>query len=441
MTKPFYAFTIAISIILSACTGGNGRKHGSPAASQGDSTFVLSTEKPVVNVYIENSASMDGYVEGVTEFEQAVYNYLSDIKISDFTEELNLFYINSQIIPHGSDIADFIEKLEPTTFRQRGGNRGTTDISNVFKTILAETKENDVAILVTDGIFSPGKGKNAQEYLVNQQIGIKNSMAEYLKILPNTAVVVYQLSSKFDGKYFNREDKPTNINAQRPYYIWVVGNVANIALLKSLVPEKNFKGSGIQHSFTLLPSIEKEINYAILSSPKFGSFDRQTSSGGGCSRKKDIANPKTSIYNIKKASNGVHKGDFMFTIGMDLSLFSILLGDEYLMNTESYARLINKQPNNDYFIEMEHSTNPNTNYTHNMKLTTDIISVGELEIILRNNLSNWVSEINDDEGLDIHKDNAINKTFGIKYLVEGIYEAYQMRGNTIYTTMKFNLKK
>jgi len=111
------------------------------------------------------------------------------------------------------------------------------------------------------------------------------------------------------------------------------------------------------------------------------------------------------------------------------------------MNTESYAQLINKQPNNDYFIEIEHNTNPNTGYTHSMKLTTDKISVGELEIILRNHLPDWVSEINDDEGLNIHKNNAINKTFGIKYLVEGIYEAYQMRGNTIYTTMKFNLKK
>ena len=37
-----------------------------------------------VNVYIENSGSMDGYVKGVTEFEQAVYNYLTDIKFLNF---------------------------------------------------------------------------------------------------------------------------------------------------------------------------------------------------------------------------------------------------------------------------------------------------------------------------------------------------------------------
>jgi hypothetical protein len=426
------AVTLSI-IVFCSCDGGkNSRKHGGNNTDSGNNTTTsdLTLKKPAVNVYIENSASMDGYVEGVTEFEQTVYNYLSDIKISDFTDTLNLFYINSQIIPYGSDIADFIEKLEPTTFKARGGNRGTTDISNVFKTILAETKENTVAILITDGIFSPGKGRNAQQYLVNQQIGIKNTMAEYLRNFPNTAVVVYQLSSNFKGRYFNREDIPTNINAQRPYYIWVVGDVANIFLLKALIPEKNFKGSGIHHSFTLLPSFEKEIeDYAILNSPKLGSFDR------------DKNTPKTSIYNIKKASSGVQKGNFMFTIGMDLSLFSVLLGDEYLMNTESYAQMIEKQSNNDYFIEMERSTNPNTKHTHNMKLTTENVATGELEIVLRSQMPPWVYEINDDEGLDIFKNDAMNKTFGIKYLVEGVYEAYQMRGNAIYTTMKFNLKK
>jgi len=54
---------------------------------------------------------MDGFVKGVTEFEQAVYNYLTDIKISQFTDSMNLFYVNSDVIPQGSDISDFIEKL------------------------------------------------------------------------------------------------------------------------------------------------------------------------------------------------------------------------------------------------------------------------------------------------------------------------------------------
>jgi len=151
-------------------------------------TKVSASNKPSVNVYVENSGSMDGYVRGITDFEQIVYNYLTDIIISDFTDSLNLFYINSDIIPQGSDISDFIERLEPSTFRIRGGNRGISDISNVLKTVLSETQENEIAILVTDGIFSPGIGKDAAQYLNNQQIGIKRTFAEHLKTYPNTSV-------------------------------------------------------------------------------------------------------------------------------------------------------------------------------------------------------------------------------------------------------------
>ena len=428
-----YCLTV---LFLTSCGNSSTQRKGGNEPSIDSATTVLTTSdiKPVVNVYIENSASMDGYVKGITEFELAVYNYLSNIKTSEITDTLNLFYINSKPIPYATNvdfdvISDFIEKLEPNEFRNRGGNRGTTDISNLFKNILSETGENDVAILVTDGIFSPGTGRDAVEYLINQQIGITNTMTEHLKKHPKTAVMVYQLTSNFNGKYFNREDRPETINASRPYYIWVIGDHTNIALLKAHIPDTKFKGGGVQHSYTLLPPYNKEIDYAILNSPKSGSFDR------------DKKSPKNSICKIKKASKGVHKGNFSFTTGMDLYTFSVLLGDEYLMNTDSYARLINKQPNNDYLIEIEHNTNPNTDYTHNMKLTTDKISVGELEIVLRNQFPQWIYDINDDEGLDIHKNDAINKTFGIKYLVEGIYEAYNPLESSIYATMKFNLKK
>lgn len=420
-------YCLAVLFLASCGNSSTQRKGGNKPSENSEVTAVTTSKiKPVVNVYVENSGSMAGYVNGNTDFKKAVYNYLTDIKISGITDTLNLFYINDKPIAKGSDVKDFIEKLKPNQCVF-----ATSDISNVFESILKSTNNNQISVLVTDGIFSPGKGKDAQQYLVNQQIGIKRIMKEHLDKYPNTAVIVYQLTSGFKGTYYNREDAKTEFKEPqaRPYYIWVIGDVENIALLKAHIPDTKFKGGGVQHSYTLLPPLNMEIDYAILSSPKFGSFER------------DKESTKTSIYNIKKASNGAHKGNFMFTIGMDLSLFTVLLGDEYLTNTESYARLINKQPNNDYFIEIEHNTNPDTNYTHNMKLTTDKISVGELEIILRNQFPQWIYDINDEEGLDIYKNDAINKTFGIKYLAEGIYEAYNFSGNSIYTTMKFNLKK
>ncbi|MDR3251423.1 MAG: hypothetical protein LBT42_07175 [Tannerella sp.] len=127
--KNLYLVLLAIACLTVACDS-RGQARGRGATPAG-SAVPLQTESipavtPVINVYIENSGSMDGYVRGVTEFEQAVYNYLSDIKISGVADSLNLFYINSKVIPQGSgsDIAvieDFILKLEPSSFSQKGG--------------------------------------------------------------------------------------------------------------------------------------------------------------------------------------------------------------------------------------------------------------------------------------------------------------------------------
>lgn len=213
MIKRTISFLFLIFCLV-AC-GGNKKEGKTTDDKQSGDTIqsidLTENAKPILNVYLENSGSMDGYVQGVTEFEQAVYSYLSDVKISDVTDELNLFYINSNVIAQGSDIADFIEKLEPASFKAKGGNRKSSDISDVLKTILNETTDSIVSILVSDCIFSPGKGRDAEQYLVNQQIGIKSSFAEHIK-RSSMAVIIYQLFSQFDGLYYNREDNPIKIN-------------------------------------------------------------------------------------------------------------------------------------------------------------------------------------------------------------------------------------
>lgn len=363
--------------------------------------------KPNLNVYIENSGSMNGYVKGVTRFEQAVYSYLSDIKIAEVADTLNLFYINSELLPQGkvttefAVLEDFIENLEPASFAKKGGNKTTTDLSNTLKMILKAGGENTVSIFVSDCIFSPGKAKNAQEYLVNQEIGIKNSFAECLK-RQNLSVVIYQLSSQFDGLYFNREDMPQQISAERPYYIWIIGSTKNVSDLTKKVPKEKFRGSGVQNSCVLYTGGGK-MDYAILQSPKVGSFDR------------DRKSPKTTLCNPEKESKGKGMGEFMFAVGVNFS--NLPLDDEYIMNPDNYS--IN---NKDYHIEIVKTDKKN--YSHILKLSTHVINPCQLLIKLRNNIPVWVEAKNDSVGLDLYKDNALDKTFGIKQLIQGVSEAF-----------------
>lgn len=159
---------------------------------------------------------MFGYVNGLTEFEESIYSYLSDICLSGI-DSLNLYYINNQIIPqqsnlgHSARIKDFIEKLSPNHFVSAGGSLGVTDIAEMMTSILDKTDDETVSIFISDCIFSPGSGVNASEYLVNQQIGIKVAFADKLKDYNDFCVKAYRLNGKFKGRYYNRLNQPTRL--------------------------------------------------------------------------------------------------------------------------------------------------------------------------------------------------------------------------------------
>lgn len=382
-------------------------------------------EKIRLNVYVENSGSMDGYVKGITEFKQSVYNYLCDIKISEICDSLNLCYVNSEIIPYNikskDEVSDFIQKLDPATFRQRGGDRSTSDIADIMKMIVGEIDEHSIAVFVSDCIFSPGKGVDADGYLINQQIGIKTVVAELLK-RGNYATIIYRLTSTFDGVYYNKVDKRISLNkAERPFYIWVLGKQENISYLKSKVRDSSFKGSGIQNSFTLIKSMPDYLDYAILRSPKVGSFEKS----------KERGEAKTHIVEAQVADKGTKKG-FMFTVGVNYA--NLPLSDEYLMEPDNYE--INDKK---YSIRIEKAEKGDL-YTHHLMLALDDkikhVPKSTLSVKLKNKMPAWVDELNDDKGENPVADNALHKTYGIKNLMYGFYDAYTMEEQNVITEIK-----
>jgi hypothetical protein len=399
-------------ILFGSCNGGRTRGQESAGKRENVTDGVAADAStipvsPKVNVYIENSGSMDGYVKGVTDFETAVYSYLSDILISGVSDSLNLCYINSKIIEYGSDVEDFIKKLEPSTFRARGGNRGASDIANVIDAVLTETKQNYISILVTDGIFSPERGKDASEYLVNQQIGIKRRMSDYLKKFPNTAVIVYQLSSNFNGIYYNKVDAGIQINEQRPFYIWVIGNSHQVRALQNKAPGSKFKGSGIQNVYTAIPG-NQTVKYAL--NPSIGKY------------RKSKTNTKNTIENLGKDSRS---GKVKFAVNIDFSTF--LLDENYLLDSNNYE--------NDSKYDLEIKSTKGSGYTHTLTFTSDKVYKETVSVKLKAQLPGWIENVNDDDGTTAVK----GKTYGIKYQIGGIFEAYTF-DNNYYTKIKINIK-
>ena len=382
--------------------------------------------KPNVNVYVENSGSMDGYVKGVTgvtDFENIIYNYLSDIKISGIADSLNLFYINSEVIEFETDtsidtkvLKDFIEKLEPETFRLRGGNRGKSDIAEVISSVLKRTGENDISILITDGIFSPGRKEDAENYLSIQETGIKIEMAGHLNNYPESMVVLYMMTSKFTGTFYDKVDNKYELNGEeRPFYIWVFGQSQDIAKLNEEVPDSRFKGNGIVKKFEIaLPN--SDFNYRIK--PQ-----------GGNHYKVDRKNPN-ALTDITKNQN-----KYVFYVEVNYS--GLMFDDDYFLNPDNY------KTSGDSMVSVKPETLPsNEEYSHSLTFELDKnffpknCKEKELKVWFNKLKDDW-SDVNDDEG-----GRAIEgKTYGIKYQVEGISSAYSMISKEKYAEMTFKIRK
>lgn len=372
-----------------------------------------------INVYLENSASMDGYVNGVTQFETAIYNLLGDFKISEVCDSLNLNYINNTIpyqkknaLPN--DIQDFIEKLDPAVFKKRGGDRSVSDLKNILSSVLNRVDDKNVAMLISDFVFSPGKKVDAQDYLNTQSVGIKIDFAEKLKAF-DLSVIIIQLQSGFDGIYYDKTNNPIPFKGTRPYYIWIMGKTGQISSILKKGMLNNIKG-GYLNRF-VMQSVQKanEPNYKILYSPKIGSFSATQLNN------KIIAEAAVS----KDFQN---KGLFGFSIAVDFS--QSLQDANYFADTTNYSL-----SNANYQLQAAQNTDKNnaslSGYSHVLKLQTEALRDEVLRINVIGQTPKWVFEATTTDDSNIRNDEREQeKTFGLKYLIEGVSEAFYPKSKT-----------
>jgi hypothetical protein len=385
-----------------------------------------------INVYLENSASMDGYVKDVTEFETAIYNLLGDFKISGLCDSLNLNYINKEIpyqkqnaLP--ADIQDFIEKLEPSDFKQRGGDRSVSDLKNILNTVLKTVNKKNAAVLISDFVFSPGKKANSQDYLNNQGVGIKIDFAQKLSEF-DLSVVIIQLQSNFSGLYYDKTDNPLRYKGKRPYYVWIFGNTEQISSILDKKILDNIKG-GYSNRFVLKPvKLSSEPNYKILYSPKIGSFSAQQ------------LNEKI-ISDALPSKDNQNKGLFGFYLAVDFS--KSLQDTNYFLDTNNYVL-----SNRNYKLKVVTITDKNdaslTGFTHLLKLETTELREEVLRIDIIGKTPSWVFNSSSIDDSNILNDKSEQqKTFGLKYLIEGVSDAFYPRTNnsSAINTLTITIKK
>ena len=430
---------IPLLFCLTACINGGQRPAATPssnttspasanaeASSDQSASDVIQmnfSEHPVVNVYLETSGSMNGYVDsGRSQFQQVVFDFLSNIKNSGLPSEMNLNYITDRITPKGSDVDPFINSLTSNGLLSSAGNKATTDIAALIAEILPRTNGSTLSIFISDCIFSPGSVSNPEAYLENQKIAIRNAVKEYIDANTFVGCSVYQIYSQFKGPYFDFKNRRSLINMQRPFFIWVFGSPVHIATIKSKVPDSKFMGSPVINTWTIVNGDFSESDglngYGLLQpSPTNGTYRWGS---------------KTEVSKIKKTDD-----QFKFTFGVDMEYPLLLYGEEYVTDLNNYKHLITKDTGEEFFGSFRKNMVAASPYTHDITVISDNpFAKGTFTVVFDGNVPNWVYECSDPDDSTLNESNSL-KTYGFKYMCDGVYAGFHAN-NTSNITARYD---
>lgn len=342
---------------------------------------------------------MDGYMCDGSQLKDVVYDYISDInRISSKTE---LYYINSMLIPYNGNLTNYIKALNPTAFKNAGGNRSNTDLGDLIANVLTEVNDTTVCIFISDCILDL-PAKDAQKFLINCEIHIKDEVINAQKRVPDLGVEILRLSSDFNGKYFYPNGTIEMLkDVKRPYYMWIFGNKDYLSKLNASVPFSQlakYDLSGI-------------VAFANYSNAPFDIFNNALTS---------------------KIIVPAH-GDYHITIQADFR--TTLQPDGVIQDKGNYTF------NNSTIVVdgIYPIFDAKSKYSHFIRFTIPKGTNIAQDCLTFNTpkIPSWVSETNDETGVNIQEN--INKTTGIKYLIQGVADAY--KNEKVSTSFNFNVKR
>lgn len=456
--KKLIIFSVA-TLLLVACGNKNRHRDGSQTeinnATIVDTAVVAEVIKPTVNVYIENSGSMDGYVKDKTEFKGAIRDLLVLLKYHYDEDSINLFFINNQInVPQlkvlnkQKDIGkEVTAKIDLTSFAQdielkwRNGQEKTawqnTNLNQIFKMILGKTDNKTISILFSDCIYSIHGSENAVALLQDEKSLTKDAfLTKWKNDKVPLATTVVKMKSKFDGKYypFTGDHNGYYLKGDRPYYICVIANQEILGDFNKNIELKADKVEGFENKYTLLSEKSKNLYYSVLQSTlNKGRFksDRTKS-------KSNYIHGITDV-NLQSTGGGCTRGkeeNLQLAVTVDYS--NVQVENDYLTNPDNYTVTTKN------FIVKEVLPIDSVKVTANDKILiakdkpTHIIvleaktkGVNDVTLVLNKQMPQWIAESSTED--DTSQSRTEGKTFGLNYWLTGIAEAYQ----TIYPDNKY----
>lgn len=297
------------------------------------------------------------------------------------------------------------------------GEKGYTDFRQIFDNILNKTGEGDVSILVTDLIYSVRdmQGVNPQKVFAEMQEMINSVFKDEVK---HKSMLVVRMNGSYNGTYYAFDNSVHRFDGNRPYYIIIVGSNDNIAQLASSPDFRTFsnleslRGYDGMCLFTADDIYEPYASFLLSGRDIRGRFKPEHGQGD-------------QILRLESVKPDRDSGDIQLALAVDLShmfIDSRYLTDKSNYRLESDGDIKIKEIRQ---IQKADITPAEKKYigsaTHLFILTAKNIGRNDdVKLSLLNRLPQWASTGSTDN--DLRPDN--HSTFGLRYLMQGIYDSY-----------------
>jgi hypothetical protein len=363
-----------------------------------------------INIFIENSKSIDGYVnyeDSSNHFKDNLYKIHSRSKtISEKPINRNIAFICEGAPIRSDQSINEALKKNGDFFKPQGG-RLSTDLNLIIKKVIESTNEQTISVLVSDFIYS------STEDLWEARQTTHEVFLNKLQSQPDFVTVIFKFTSRFTGKYYPEE---IQLDAQkRPYYIWLFGDREQVNKFREEVKLKELEG--YENLFYLsATSAKKSPLYSVLfHTDKKGLFQTVPRGNYRSLEIKDCVKDKNSEFEFSLALN---LNEIRSSRKEDKDAYKLSNGYQ-LLELKKFEIGELHQVDKAYW-----SKHPDS-FSHIMRISFDGgQDFADLNISLPKKIPKWVSESSTEVArVPPKKDNT---TFGFNTLVEKcVFGAYK----------------
>jgi len=354
--------------------------------------------------FLENSRSLQGYVNGDTDFKTSL---TALAHFPDFDNVEKTFYFisgrdnNCKVDLIGNNSETLENGLIPGEYIENYSN-----LTKMFEIALDSSQNNNISILITDGLYDVGESDNPKNALEKE---VEKTQEAFRNKLNNKDIetIIIKAYSNFNGRYcYASTSRSETINQQRPYYIFLFGNSKLLNGLSKDSFYKKIKGFDNIARFQIID--ESKIPFQATSLNYLGNFkfDRSV---------------KNKLNDVKPDRNGQ---GFQFSFATNFS--SLPYSDSYFETTDNYSC-----SDDNYTVtsvtKIKKKVYEITEFTptHLITVFTQKSPYCKLKVSLKNVVPIWIDNTNSDDESNIESNTT--QTFGFKFLTNAISDAYSYK--------------